>query len=166
MDGSLKFIVVLDFARWEAEGHGYYVDFPFVDGVVNCLFHHVSISLPFHAKDESYFCNITRTARISIRYFGNIQLRIGQIFQQQARSKSTISVVIIYMFWEFLIGPVVLTLDLLDACINVWMCLINTRVEDGNLDWSFGWFRDIFFVHLFKAIAPVAVVGASGKSDG
>jgi hypothetical protein len=75
------------------------------------------------------------------------------------------SVVIVDMFGKFLIGPVVLALDLLDACIDVWMCLIDTRVEDGNLDWGFGWFRDIFFVHLLKAIAPIAVVDASGKSD-
>lgn len=37
MDCSLEFVVILDFAGWEAKGHGYDVDFPFVDGVVNCL---------------------------------------------------------------------------------------------------------------------------------
>lgn len=75
------------------------------------------------------------------------------------------SVIIVDMFGKFLIGPIVLTLDLLDACINVWMCLINTRVKDGNLDWGFGWFRFVFFVHFFEAIAPVAVVAVVDASD-
>lgn len=73
------------------------------------------------------------------------------------------SVVVFNMFWELLIGPVVLSLDLLDACINVWMCLVNTRVEDGNLDWGFWRVDYIFFVHFFIALAPVAVVDAPVK---
>ena len=71
------------------------------------------------------------------------------------------SVVIFDMLRKLLISPVVLSLDLLDACINVGMCLINSRVEDGNLDWGFWWVDYIFFVHFFKSSAPVAVVDAS-----
>lgn len=37
MDRSFEFVVVFDFAGRKAKGHGYYVDFPFLDGVVNCL---------------------------------------------------------------------------------------------------------------------------------
>lgn len=71
------------------------------------------------------------------------------------------SVVIFDMLRKLLVSPIVLSLDLLDACINVGMCLINTRIEDCNFNWGFWWVDYIFFVHFFKSLAPVGVVDAS-----
>lgn len=54
MDCSFEFVVVLDFAGREAKGHGYYVDFPFFDGIVYSLLP-VSIYDPSCAKSERTF---------------------------------------------------------------------------------------------------------------
>lgn len=68
------------------------------------------------------------------------------------------SIVIVDQVRKFLVGPIESTLDLLNACIHIWVCLIHPSIKNSNFNWCFGWLCDVLLIDILEPSAPIPVI--------
>jgi hypothetical protein len=135
-NGAFKLAIAIDVACGKPEGHGDNVDLPLGDSIIYGLYTLVLISFgcKMQAVLQDYLRNHSRVRRLVLSNLGYVQFRIGRVVEKQTRSTGTVSIAIMNHIFEPLVDPVVLAFDLLVACVHVWMRLIDTSVENCDLD--------------------------------